>query len=201
LIPQDSSSAVSGVDIDRQLVRAVANGSADALGRLYNRYAPTVFGLARRILTRPEDAEEVVQDVFAQVWRDAGRYAEDRATVAGWIVMLARTRAIDRLRARHARPDQPQGVESSTAAALVAGGSSPEQAASAAEESRAVKRALGELPESQRSLVELGYYEGLTHTEIAARTGVPLGTVKTRLRLAMTTLRDALKDNRGTGIS
>jgi len=180
------------LEADRQLVVAVANGSSDALGRLYDRHAAAVFGLARRMLARVEDAEEVVQDVFAQVWRDATRYAEERASVAGWIVMLARTRAIDRLRARRARPDLEHGVEPSIAPPLPAGDRSPEQTASAAEDGRKVKQALASLPEAQRTLVELAYYEGLTHSEIAERTGVPLGTVKTRLRTAMATLRSAL---------
>ena len=97
--------------LDRHLVQAVARGSGDALGELYDRHASIAYGLARRILPQPDEAEEVVQDVFAQVWRDARRYERGRATVAGWIVMLTRARAIDRLRARKARPDQATGVE------------------------------------------------------------------------------------------
>ena len=97
---------IEWAEADQRLVRDVAAGSTEALARLYDRHAGTVFGLARRILNRLEDAEEVVQDVFAQVWREAGRYERGRATVAGWVVMLARTRAIDRLRSRNARPDQ-----------------------------------------------------------------------------------------------
>jgi RNA polymerase sigma-70 factor (ECF subfamily) len=173
-------------------MRAVAAGSSDALSRLYDRHAAIVFGLARRILMRVEDAEEVVQDVFAQVWRDAGRYVPERATVAGWIVMLARTRAIDRLRARNARPDQTHGAEPGPAAPLTAPGRDPEQVAVSEEDGRKVRQALTSLPPEQRSLVEMAYYEGLTQSEIAERTGVPLGTVKTRVRAAMATLRSAL---------
>jgi RNA polymerase sigma-70 factor (ECF subfamily) len=179
-------------EADRQLVHAVAHGSSDALGQLYDRHAAMVFGLARRVLARVEDAEEVVQVVFAQVWRDATRYAPDRASVAGWIMMLARTRAIDRLRARKARPDQDAAVDAAAIAPLRDAAQSPEAAAVSADDGRKIKRALEALPENQRALVDLAYYEGLTHTEIAERTGVPLGTVKTRLRAAMATLRSAL---------
>lgn len=179
-------------DADRQILTAVAGGSADALERLYDRYASTAYGLARRILAQPDLAEEVVQDVFAQVWREASRYDAARASVAGWIVLLTRTRAIDRLRARRARPDQDRGVEPAGVPPLTTPDRSPEQVAISSEDARSVRAALEQLPEEQRSLVDLAYYEGLTHSEIAARTGVPLGTIKTRLRTAMTTLRGAL---------
>ena len=180
------------LDADWQLVLAVADGSSDALGRLYDRYAATVYGLARRIVTRLEDAEEVVQDVFAQVWRQAPRYRKDRASVAGWIVTLARTRAIDRLRARRARPDEDRGLEPTVVVPMPATGPSPEQSALSADDVKRVREALAGLPEQQRMLLELAYYGGLTHTEIAEKTGVPLGTVKTRIRSGMETLRGAL---------
>jgi RNA polymerase sigma-70 factor (ECF subfamily) len=179
-------------EADRQTLAAVAGGSADALERLYDRYAATAFGLARRILAQQDLAEEVVQDVFSQVWREAGRYDAARASVAGWIVLLTRTRSIDRLRARRARPDLDRPVEPAATQPLTTGERSPEQVAISSEDARNVRAALAALPEEQRSLVDLAYYEGLTHTEIAARTGVPLGTVKTRLRAAMVTLRGAM---------
>lgn len=179
-------------DDDSGLVREVAQGSAEALGVLYDRYASIVFGLARRMLKRDEDAEEIVQDVFAQIWRQAGRYQADRATVAGWLVMLTRTRAIDRLRARTARPDQGQAVSPDAVPPMMSAWPSPESSAVTAEDARVVRGALDELPDGQRSLVELAYYEGLTHSEIAERTGIALGTVKTRLRTAMFALRAAL---------
>lgn len=170
----------------------MAAGSTDALSRLYDRHAGTVFGLARRILNRLEDAEEVVQDVFTQVWREAGRYEHGRASVAGWVVMLARTRAIDRLRARNARPDQRPATPDVLPLGVASLDRSPEQVTIAAEDVRDVRAALEALPEAQRTLVELAYYEGLTHSEIATRTGVPLGTVKTRIRTAMAALRSVL---------
>jgi RNA polymerase sigma-70 factor (ECF subfamily) len=180
------------LDADWQLIVAVADGSPDALGRLYDRYGAIVYALARRIVSRLEDAEEVVQDVFAQVWRQADQYRTDRASVAGWIIMLARTRAIDRLRARRARPDEDRGVEAGEAVPVPAAGPSPEQAALSADDAKRVRQALAALPDNQRSLLELAYDEGLTHTEIATKTGMPLGTVKTRIRAGMDALRGAL---------
>jgi RNA polymerase sigma-70 factor (ECF subfamily) len=177
---------------DRELLRQVALGSADALGRLYDQHASAVFGLARRILGQEEDAEEVVQDVFSQVWRQAARYQSERASVSGWLVMLTRTRAIDRLRSRKSRPDMARGVSPDQAPPLVAGAPDPESAVASSDGARAVRQALVALPDAQRSMVELAYFDGLTHTEIAERTGVPLGTVKTRLRTAMFVLREAL---------
>lgn len=171
------------------LVRAVAEGSAEALGTLYDRHAASVYGLARRIVARQDDAEEVVQDVFAQVWRDAPRYDPARATVAGWIMVLARTRAIDRLRARKARPDQEEGVEPAAAPPLAAAGADPETAVISSEAASKVRAAFSALPEPLRTLVDLAYFQGLTHSEIAGQTGVPLGTVKTRLRTAVASLR------------
>ena len=181
----------AGAQADRELVSAIAGGSAEALARLYDRHAATVFGLARRVVSLVEDAEEVVQDVFSQIWRDAARYEAGRATVAGWIVMLTRARAIDRLRSRKARPDLG-GTDPDTAPPLVSADRNPEQVTLTAEDVRNVRGALTALPDAQRSLVELAYYEGMTHAEIAERTGVPLGTVKTRIRTAMTTLKGVL---------
>jgi len=177
---------------DRDLVAAVAGGSGDAVAELYDRYGATVYGLALRVMGQPDLAEDVAQDVFAQVWRDAGRYDAARSTVAGWIVMLTRTRAIDRLRARRARPDVSRGVDTTHASPLASTDRTPEASTIVAEDTRLVRGALARLPDQFRSLVELAYYEGLTHREIAERTGIPLGTVKSRLRDAVGTLRSAL---------
>ena len=190
--PIDSLLADIPAEVDRRLIRSIGAGSADALAGLYDRYASLVFGLAKRITGQTEDAEEVVQDVFAQVWKQATRYEGSRATVAGWIVMLARTRAIDRVRSRRARPDQAAAMDPDGLPPMPASEPDPEQVALSAEDVRSVQGALQELADNQRSLVDLAYYEGLTHAEIAERTGVPLGTVKTRLRTAMMTMRATL---------
>lgn len=191
-VSPESPSDVAGADVDRELIRSIAAGSADALATLYDRHASTVFGLARRITGRLEDAEEVVQDVFSQVWRQAGRYEARRATVAGWLAVVARTRAIDRVRARVARPDHVAAVEPGAMPGLSTSAPDPEQITLSGDNVRRVREALVTLPDAQRSLLELAFYEGLTHAEIAARTGIPLGTVKTRVRTAMITLRGAL---------
>ncbi len=178
-------------EVDRQIISEVATGSGDALGRLYDRHAGMVYGLACRIVQAVEDAEEVVQDVFAQVWREAPRYEQRRASVAGWLVMLTRARAIDRLRSRRSRPDL--GPAATAASPLLASADpDPETQVVTAASAYAVRTAMTTLPERERHLVELAYFEGLTHTELAERTGTPLGTVKTRLRTAMFTLRGAL---------
>ena len=177
---------------DRGLMRDVAAGSGDAVAALYDQYGATVYGLALRVLGQPDLAEEVVQDVFAQVWREAGRYDATRGSVAGWMVMLTRTRAIDRLRARRARPDLTSPVNEASVDPLPSMERSPESAIITADDARVVRSALKGLPDQLRSLIELAYYEGLTHSEIAQRTGMPLGTVKTRIRNAMVTLRSAL---------
>jgi RNA polymerase sigma-70 factor (ECF subfamily) len=188
---QDSALREAGADEDRRLLQAMAAGSADALGALYDRHAAIVFSIARRMLGRVEDAEEVVQDVFAQVWRQAAKYDSARASVAGWIVMLARTRAIDRLRAREARPDTGSSTPAETLP-LPSPAPSPDAIVLASDDVRRVREAMAQLPEPQRGLLDLACYEGLSHTQIAARTGVPLGTVKARLRQAMIALREAL---------
>jgi RNA polymerase sigma-70 factor (ECF subfamily) len=177
-------------DADRRLLIGIAARSTDSLARLYDRYAPVVYGLARRIVRTVEDAEEVVQDVFGQVWREASRYEPGRATVGGWLVMLTRTRAIDRLRAKRARPDLDAGGAADTI--VSSHEPSPEQLSISAEQVSRVREALQTLPETLRTLVELAYFEGLTHSEIADRTRLPLGTVKTRLRSAMAALREVL---------
>ena len=181
---------------DHDLLAVIASGSesaSGALGELYDAHARIVFGLAKRILGKPEDAEEVVQDVFAQVWRDAKKYEQTRATVAGWLVMMTRTRAIDRLRARKARPDLDQAndpvpiLERSLSKALT-----PEALALTSADAARVGAALEGLPGEQRKFIDLAYFDGLSQSEIAEQTGTPLGTVKTRMRMALQTLRAAL---------
>jgi RNA polymerase sigma-70 factor (ECF subfamily) len=181
------------VQSDHLLVGDIAAGSSEALGRLYDAHAGVVFGLAKRMLGSVEDAEEVVQDVFAQVWREAARYESSRATVAGWLVMLTRTRAIDRLRKRRARPDMAPAPDPSPILAFrPATDRSPETAAISADEARRIGDAMTGLSAEQRQFLDFAYYEGLSQSEIAERTGTPLGTVKTRMRTALQTLRTAL---------
>jgi RNA polymerase sigma-70 factor (ECF subfamily) len=183
------SNEVSGpVSADRTLVTKIAHGDDSALAQLYDTYGAAVYSLALRILKTPGEAEEVVQEVFAQVWRQAPRYDSGRATVAGWLMMLTRTRALDALRARTARPDVDRPVDVPELP------SAPNQEALIITEEKVarVRHALGALDEPLRVPLELAYYDGLTQSEIAARLQQPIGTVKTRMRAALTRLREAL---------
>jgi RNA polymerase sigma-70 factor (ECF subfamily) len=162
------------------LLRRLAEGEHEALGEVYDLYAGLVNALALRILRDTADAEDVVQEVFVQVWRQASRFDPSRGTPEAWLCTMARTRALDRLRRRASRREEPEDAAPATTTA-------PGSA-----EAIAVRKALGGLSEDQRRALELAYYEGLTQSEIAERLGEPLGTVKTRIRTAMIRLREAL---------
>jgi RNA polymerase sigma-70 factor (ECF subfamily) len=174
---------------ERRMLERMAAGDGDALRELYDVHARAVFSLAVRILRSQSDAEDVVQEVFAQAWRNAARYDATRGTVAGWLLMQAKSRSIDRLRARRARPEQadeeaPRDVADSSAG--------PEIQIVRADQASRVRQALDELPLLQRTALELAYYEGLTHVEIAEHLEQPLGTIKTRIRQGLLKLREAL---------
>ena len=176
---------------DRDWLRRLAAGDSDAAGRLYDRHARAMHSLVLRIVADEGDAEDVVQEVFAQAWRQAARYDPLRGAVGAWLLMMARTRAIDRVRARRARPGQ-QTIEDAGVLGLASADPDAASGLIEAEQTRQVLRALDELPLLQRLAIELAYYEGLTQREIAARLEEPLGTVKTRIRLGLLKLRDAL---------
>ena len=173
---------------DDGLVVRLASRDMDAAAELYDRHAPQVFALARRILRNDGDAEDLVQEVFSQAWRTAASYDHQRGSVVGWLLMMTRTRAIDKLRARQARPVTNAAIQPDTLPAAEA-----PDAVIAAEQASIVKAALLDLPAAQRTALELAYYEGLTQQEIAERLAEPLGTVKTRMRAALTALRARLR--------
>jgi RNA polymerase sigma-70 factor (ECF subfamily) len=177
------------------LIRRIAEGDQAALAELYDGMSRQVYGLALRILSDTGAAEEVTLEVFTQVWRQADTFDLSRGTPSAWLCTVARSRAIDRLRsgAQERRRAEPIETVSATAAAPTA---DPELSAADAERSRRVRDALDRLPPEQRDAVELAYFGGLSHSEIAEKLGQPLGTVKTRIRLAMGRLREALVDYR-----
>ena len=177
---------------DATLLRRVAAGEESALAALYDRWAATIHALARRVVREPSEADEVVEDTFWQVWRQAGRYDAARGSASAWLLTIARSRALDRRRARARLREEADDAPEAIAEVAAESGRGPYEAAEAADRSRVVRAALAELPEEQRETLELAYYSGLSQTEIAERTGTPLGTVKTRMRLALHKLRDRL---------
>jgi RNA polymerase sigma-70 factor, ECF subfamily len=171
------------------LVGRMALGDESALAALYDATAPAVHGLVTRIVTDPATADEVTADVFHQAWRQAARFDAGRGTALAWLLTIARTRAIDRLRATRERTAR-EPIE--LAAQIASPAPGPEDALGLEQRRALVREALAALVPDQRRAIELAYFAGLSHTEIAARLDEPLGTVKTRIRLAMTRLRDAL---------
>jgi RNA polymerase sigma-70 factor, ECF subfamily len=173
---------------DVEILRRVAGGDEGALSALYDRYRLILYGLILRILHSQAEAEDVLQDVFLQVWRRASDFDETRGRPFTWLVTLARSRAIDRLRALGSRERTAQEAARDVPDSI----SDAADDAVKSEQGEIVRRALRELPEEQRQTLLLAYFEGLTQTEIAERTGTPLGTVKTRMRSGMTKLRESL---------
>jgi len=168
---------------DLEAIRRVARGDADALAFLYDRHSRIIYSLAFRIVGDPPEAEEIVQDVFGQAWRQAERYDTSRGVVVAWLLMITRSR-------RGLPPLAPDGEKGLAAMADPAEG--PELQTLSQEQVRRLKRALDTLPLQQRMTIQLAFYEGLTHVEIAERLEEPLGTVKTRIRLGLLKLRSAV---------
>jgi len=178
---------------DAALVARMRAGDERALGELYDRWEDAVRVCALSIVDEAAEAEDVVEDVFWQAWRQSGRFDAERGSVSAWLLTIARSRALDRARARR-RSRETSGLEELEVSGVEASvaQSDPLVDAERGERSRMVRRALHDLPAEQRESLELAYFEGLSQTEIAARTGNPLGTVKTRMRLAMQKLRESL---------
>jgi RNA polymerase sigma-70 factor, ECF subfamily len=174
------------------IVAKIAQQDQAAFSWLYDRYARLVYALTYRILGSVEEAEEIVLDVFAQVWRTADRYDPQRGRVDAWLCLLARSRSLDRLRSlkRSARR-----VEASEQAAIAEPvfDNKPEAELMITERREIVQAAIGQLPLEQQQVLVLAYFQGLTHKEVAAQTGQPLGTVKTRIRLGLGKLKDILQ--------
>lgn len=168
-------------------IRQIAAGDQMALGQLYDETSHLVYGLALRILGDPAEAEEVTLDVYEQVWRQAGDFNLQRGTPLVWLTMLTRSRAIDRLRvAKRQRYREESLDEAHNFMSTVA---SPEEDALTIERRQIVQMALSDLSPDQREAIELAYFQGMSHSEIAQHLGQPLGTVKTRIRSGMMKLR------------
>lgn len=178
-------------DNDVELLKAIAAHDEAALAQLYDRYRVILFGLLMRILNNREEAEDVLQEVFLQVWRRAADFDQNRGRPFTWLVTLARSRGIDRLRSIASR-------ERAAVMAAADANDAADEASDAAtdairsEQRGVVNSALSQLPEEQKRPLMLAYFDGLTQSEIATRLGAPLGTVKTRMRSGMMKLRELL---------
>lgn len=181
-----SSADVKAAASDSALVSAIRSGDQSAMVALYDRYCSVVYSVALRVLGDTGAAEDVQQDVFLQLWRNPGAFDSSRGNLGAWLAVISRNRAIDSLRKRRPETD-PEDVVLSVV---------PDMAAEA-DRSRIAEKVrglLGTMPSSQRAALEMAYYEGLTHTEIAAKTGEPLGTIKTRIRAGLIALRKAFQE-------
>jgi len=172
------------------LIADVAQGNEQALGRLYDQTSSHVYGLAFRVLNDPTLAEEVTMDVYMQVWRQAREFDQKRGKPIVWLTVLVRSRAIDRLRSGRKERESQQSMD--TIENAPATKANPEESSVYSEQRRVLQQALASLTFEQRKVIEMAYLGGLTHREIAAQIGEPLGTVKTRVRLGMIKLRNIL---------
>jgi RNA polymerase sigma-70 factor, ECF subfamily len=176
------------------LLHQIAAGDRNALSQLYDRYARMIYAIAWKSLNSVEDCEEVVLDVFAQVWKIADRFDADKGSVEQWIFNLARSRIIDRLRKIQRLNKVNTAIEAGKEIEFPTTSVSPLESVEIAERRQQVLTALDLIPPAQRQVIEMAYYQGLTHTEIATATGLSPGTVKTRLRLGLSKLRVTFSD-------
>ncbi len=174
---------------DVALLRATARGDRAAFASLYDRHAHILFGVALRIIRVRHEAEDVLQDTFLQIWQRAGDFDEQRGRVLPWMALLARSRALDRVRSKAFR-ERPSAAD--VERAETASAEDPNLDLARAEEGATVRRALVDLTDAQRETLLLAYFEGLSQTEIASRLGKPLGTIKTHARAGLLRLRDSL---------
>ncbi len=186
MAPSGDDSAVADVrQRDEELLTRVAGGDSAALGEFYDLYSDRVLGLLMHTLRERADAEDVLQEVFLQVWQRAEQFNPERGSPAAWLFLIARSRAVDRIRRRKREGGAPLLDDQALPSMLLDNLDRSESA------QRAVN-ALMRLPEEQRRAIVLAFYEGLTQEQIADRQAIPLGTVKTRIRLGMQRLRDMM---------
>ncbi|MGA9982296.1 MAG: sigma-70 family RNA polymerase sigma factor [Acidobacteriaceae bacterium] len=177
---------------DSALVERIMAGEEDALSALYDRYAGMLFAMLVRILKDTSAAEEVLQDLFLQLWRGASRFDAGRGSLPAWLLVIGRNRALSRLR----RPERREILEDPEEFSLesVPSAGDLEDDAARTQLMQRLRGAMATLPPEQKEALELAYFEGMTQTEIAARTGSPLGTVKSRVRAAMQSLKRFFDD-------
>jgi len=175
---------------DGDLLQRIAQGDVEALRRLYDAHARRAMGIAMRLLRSEPEAEDVVQETFLEIWRRAGQFDTQRGGAAAWVVTIARNRAIDRLRSTGTTS---RAIETASGNLIPAAELLPSEQAERRRDEARVAQALGALPAEQRHTIELAYFEGLSQSEIATRTGSPLGTVKMRVKLALVKLARLLK--------
>ena len=189
--PQDSKELNTRDQDWAALIKRVAEGDQSALTTLYDSTSRLVFGLILRVVADRSSAEEVLLDVYTQVWRQASTYDNKRGAPLAWLMTIARTRGIDRLRSGKHEHQHKESLDS--IGEITATTASPEADTVTAERRQLVRSALDALSAEQREVIELAYFSGLSHSEIALKLGQPLGTVKTRTRLGMMKLRDMLR--------
>ncbi len=191
--PAEAVATAVGGPADLELVERIRQGDQGALDLLYKRYSGPVYSLVWKVLQSPEEAEDVALDVFWQVWRQAGRYDPARGAPPAWIFTLARSRAIDRLRARKRREDRTVSIDDPDLNIdPLDEKAAPDDVVSFRQNHDAVRAAMSKLSAVQREAVELAFLQGMTHVEIAEKLGQPLGTVKTRIRQGLIRLRKHL---------
>ena len=188
-IPAPPTRSQSPDPSDEELMRRIARRDDAALAQLHDRYRALAFSVALRVVNDPARAEDVVQDAFLAVWRRAGSYAPDRGSVKTWLSSIVRNRAIDVVRATRERP---VADEDGMLLALEDTAPAVHDQVVAVLDSEVTRHALGQLPNEQRQAIALAYFVGLSHSEIADRTGLPLGTVKSRVRLGLQRMRLSL---------
>lgn len=172
------------------LIAKAAQGDQAAFSRLYDESSPQIYGLVLRIVTDPHLAEEVTMDVYTQVWKQAKNYNPERGTPMGWLITLARTRSIDRIRS--GRLERASVTQMDDALPIASDDLTPEEQSAGRQRRAIVQKALGCLSVEQREALLLAYFGGYSQSEISEKLGLPLGTVKTRMRLGMMKLRDLL---------
>lgn len=189
--PTDTMSPESS---DADLMAALAAGNAAAMEVLYDRFNRPVFSFAYRMVGDRNHAEDVMQEVFLRAWRRAARFSETRGTLISWLLSITHNLAIDELRKVQRRPQKADSAEPELLmASLRDTGESIEEIAIGSEYGQIVREVLAEIPDAQRIVLELGYFRGMTQREIAEHLDTPLGTVKTRMRLALQKLQDSEK--------